>query len=149
MNSQINKIKSLPLGALVILVMMGTAFVVGASLVYVGLSVPADGTVVDTPVETAYFSSSVSPFHFGSVGLANTSTPIPFTVTNLSDTTRTLHIYDSTTTDTTLTLVVTLANGTPYVPTSLAPGASINLKAYIQTTADSVPGGFNMTIRMD
>jgi hypothetical protein len=149
MNSQINKIRSLPLGALVVLIMMGGAFIVGASLVYVGLSVPADGTVIDTPVETAYFSSSVNPFHFGSLALANSSSVVTFTVTNISDMTRTLHVYGTNSTDAEVDLVVTLSNGTPYTPTSLTAGSSITLKAHLEATAEATPGPVTLIVRMD
>lgn len=145
----LKELRALPVGALVILILMSGAFVVGASLVWVGLTVPADGTVVDTPVETVYFSSSVNPFHFGSVGLASTSPPISFTVTNNSTISRTLHIYAQDLTAPGVSLVVTYPDGTPYTPIILSPQGTVNLKASLQTTATAQVGPLNLSVKMD
>lgn len=147
--SNLQIFKTLPKGGLLLLVLVASAFIVGASLIYVGLNVPGDGTVVDTPVQTAGFSSSISSFHFGSLGLANSSAPVAFTVTNVQPTTQTLHVYSVNGTDPEVVLVVTLTNGSPFNPTALTSGASISLKAYLEASADATPGPVTLVVRMD
>lgn len=147
--SNLQIFKALPKGGLLLLVLVASAFIVGASLIYVGLNVPGDGTVVDTPVQTAGFSSSVSSFHFGSLGLANSSAPVAFTVTNVQPTTQTLHVYSVNGTDPEVVLVVTLANGSPFNPTALTSGASISLKAHLEASVDAIPGPVTLVVRMD
>jgi hypothetical protein len=141
--------KTLPKGGLLILVLVASAFIVGGSLIYVGLNVPGDGTVVDTPVQTAGFSSSVSSFHFGSLGLANSSVEVAFTVTNVQPTTQTLHVYAVNGTDPEVELIITLTNDSPFSPTALTSGASINLKAHLEASVDATPGPITLVVRMD
>jgi hypothetical protein len=97
-------------------------------------------TVTDPVVEVAMFSTSLSSFDFGEVRLNNVTSTLTVTVTNVSTSTRLLHV-SATGLGTGLTLQTFLNDGvTAYAPTNLAPSASIVLKLKVQAGASPALG---------
>lgn len=141
MSNLLSRMKALPKGALIVLVLMSSSFLVGGALVYIGLTVPADVTVTDPTIEVAMFSASpVGPYHFGDVRLNNETDVLSVIVTNVTPTARVLHV-SATGLGTGLTLSVLLNDGiTAYVPISLAPAQSITLKMKILASGSPTLG---------
>ena len=148
MTQIISKLKGLPLGALVVLILMGASMTAGATLIYIGLTVPGDGTVVNTNVETAGFSSSVANFHFGDFNATDPSAFITFTVTNVQPNSAVLHVY-ATNLPTGVSMAVEYQNGVDFTPLSLTAGQSVILKACLVGDDQADEGHFVFTIHMD
>lgn len=149
MSNLLSRIKALPKGALIVLVLCSSSFLAGGALVYIGLTVPSTVTVTDPVINTAMFSTSLSSFDFGEVRLNNSTSPLVITVTNISTTTRLLHV-SATGLGTGLTLGVFLNDGvTAYAPTNLAPSASIVLRLKITAGASATLGADSFNVVFD